>query len=229
MLVTSIYMFNWLLTLSKSKPGVTFLCFNPLQKNKFLEFTAWKVSKYGVFSGPYFPIFGLNTEIHTMVVSENSAKAYSKSAANHRQKWCRHKYLCLHYFPWWFCCRLWLCCCPFICSGLTHFYVKYRVFLWNQKDKFVASWHCEYLLYLQLEKYKVGTPQGEFTVEGFSRKIENWLAGSFTNKNSPEAWIHLLSCVQFQWDNSLLMKSFLQKNVLQLSCPSTVFKKLKKL
>ena len=24
--------------------------------------TAWKVSKYGVFSGPYFPTFGLNTE-----------------------------------------------------------------------------------------------------------------------------------------------------------------------
>ena len=23
--------------------------------------TAWKVSKYGIFSGPYFPIFGLNT------------------------------------------------------------------------------------------------------------------------------------------------------------------------
>ena len=25
---------------------------------------AWKVSKYGVFSGPYFPVFGLNTEIY---------------------------------------------------------------------------------------------------------------------------------------------------------------------
>ena len=24
--------------------------------------TAWRVSKYGVFSGPYFPAFGLNTE-----------------------------------------------------------------------------------------------------------------------------------------------------------------------
>ena len=23
--------------------------------------TAWKVSKYGVLSGPYFPVFGLNT------------------------------------------------------------------------------------------------------------------------------------------------------------------------
>ena len=25
-------------------------------------YTAWKVSKYGVFSGPHFPAFGLNTE-----------------------------------------------------------------------------------------------------------------------------------------------------------------------
>ena len=27
-----------------------------------LMFTVWKESKYGVFSGPYFPAFGLNTE-----------------------------------------------------------------------------------------------------------------------------------------------------------------------
>ena len=27
--------------------------------------TAWKVSKYRVFSGPYFPVFGLNTEIYS--------------------------------------------------------------------------------------------------------------------------------------------------------------------
>ena len=27
-----------------------------------ITFTAWKVSKYGVFSGPYFPTFGLNME-----------------------------------------------------------------------------------------------------------------------------------------------------------------------
>ena len=26
--------------------------------------TAWKVSKYGVIFGPYFPVFGLNTEIY---------------------------------------------------------------------------------------------------------------------------------------------------------------------
>ena len=27
-----------------------------------VTYTAWKVSKYGVFSGPYFPAFGLNSE-----------------------------------------------------------------------------------------------------------------------------------------------------------------------
>ena len=27
-----------------------------------IAFAAWKVSKYGVISGPYFPAFGLNTE-----------------------------------------------------------------------------------------------------------------------------------------------------------------------
>ena len=34
-----------------------------LVKSKYTEVinTAWKVSKYGVFSGPYFPVFGLNT------------------------------------------------------------------------------------------------------------------------------------------------------------------------
>ena len=28
------------------------------------SFTAWKVSKYGVFSGPYFPVFRLNSKIY---------------------------------------------------------------------------------------------------------------------------------------------------------------------
>ena len=36
------------------------------------SFTAWKVSKYGVFSGPYFHIFVLNTEI--CVFSTNAEK-----------------------------------------------------------------------------------------------------------------------------------------------------------
>ena len=33
-------------------------------KQKKHIYTAWKVSKYGVISSPYFPVFGLNTEIY---------------------------------------------------------------------------------------------------------------------------------------------------------------------
>ena len=35
--------------------------------------TAWKVSKYGVISGPYFPVFGQNMEIYG-VFSPNTGK-----------------------------------------------------------------------------------------------------------------------------------------------------------
>ena len=36
-------------------------------KNKVAKIiTAWKVSIYGVISGPYFPVFGLNTEIYSV-------------------------------------------------------------------------------------------------------------------------------------------------------------------
>ena len=31
-----------------------------------IGYTAWKVLKYGVFSGPYFPGFGLNMEIYSL-------------------------------------------------------------------------------------------------------------------------------------------------------------------
>ena len=34
-------------------------------RTNFLECTTWKVSRYGVFSCPYFPVFRLNTEIYS--------------------------------------------------------------------------------------------------------------------------------------------------------------------
>ena len=34
---------------------------SPSEKRETQISTAWKVSKYGVISGPYFPVFGLNT------------------------------------------------------------------------------------------------------------------------------------------------------------------------
>ena len=42
---------------------------------KFLTVTVWKVSKYGVFSGLYYPAFGLNTERYALsVLSPNAGK-----------------------------------------------------------------------------------------------------------------------------------------------------------
>ena len=38
-----------------------FITLKFLQINRIMRFTAWKWSKYGVSSGPYFPVFGLNT------------------------------------------------------------------------------------------------------------------------------------------------------------------------
>ena len=34
--------------------------------------SAWKVSKYGVFFGPYFPVFGLITEIYGVNLRKES-------------------------------------------------------------------------------------------------------------------------------------------------------------
>ena len=36
------------------------------QELDFFYYTVWKVSKYAEFSGPYFPVFGLNTEIYSV-------------------------------------------------------------------------------------------------------------------------------------------------------------------
>ena len=43
-----------------------------VQKDLFLCFTAWKVFKYGVISGPYFPVFGLNKEIYEVNLCSQS-------------------------------------------------------------------------------------------------------------------------------------------------------------
>ena len=42
---------------------------------------AWKVSKYGVFSGTYFPVFGLNTEISIF-------GHFSRSVGSKRKSFC---------------------------------------------------------------------------------------------------------------------------------------------
>ena len=47
-----------------------------MSETKFDVSTAWKVSKYGGFSGPYFAAFGLNTERYELspVFSPNTGK-----------------------------------------------------------------------------------------------------------------------------------------------------------
>ena len=40
------------------------ITFSNIEANRLFTYTAWKVSKYGVISGPYFPVFGLNKEIY---------------------------------------------------------------------------------------------------------------------------------------------------------------------
>ena len=41
------------------------IVWNIIRKNK-CSYTVWKVSKYGVFSGPYFLVLELNTEIYSL-------------------------------------------------------------------------------------------------------------------------------------------------------------------
>ena len=40
--------------------------------------TAWKVSKYGVISGPYFPTFGLNTERYFVLGHISRSKTWNE-------------------------------------------------------------------------------------------------------------------------------------------------------
>ena len=42
---------------------ITLLILHRFELTKIILYTPWKVSKYGGISGPYFPLFRLNTEI----------------------------------------------------------------------------------------------------------------------------------------------------------------------
>ena len=43
------------------------------QCRQLITHTAWKVSRYGAFSGHYFPVFGLNIEIYSISIVLNLA------------------------------------------------------------------------------------------------------------------------------------------------------------
>ena len=60
--------------------------------------TAWKVSKCGVFSGPYFPAFGLNTEIFDFSNKFLIITWYKKNVDENSWKSHFHKENFLEYF-----------------------------------------------------------------------------------------------------------------------------------
>ena len=50
---------------SKNGKGTSRMLFYSKHLNN-VTLTVWKVSRYGVISGPYFPVFGLNTERYSV-------------------------------------------------------------------------------------------------------------------------------------------------------------------
>ena len=64
--------------------------FRKIHSEQFLKFLrifqwiifAWKVSKYGVFSGPYFPVFGLNTKIYSVFIPNTGKYGPEKTPYN---------------------------------------------------------------------------------------------------------------------------------------------------
>ena len=63
----------------KNNHSVKFRIFQKKNERKDFSklYTAWKVSKYGVFSGPFFPAFDLNTVLYSVRIQENMDKKTS--------------------------------------------------------------------------------------------------------------------------------------------------------
>ena len=71
-----------LLFSSVSSCIIFWTCFSIRINYVAISNTAWKVSKYGVFSGPYFPVFGLNMEIC-------GVNYYNRIQSEYRKIWTR--------------------------------------------------------------------------------------------------------------------------------------------
>ena len=52
---------------------------------KNLVTTAWKVSKFGVFSGPYFPVFGLNTKINSINIRKSPYSVWKQENTDQKK------------------------------------------------------------------------------------------------------------------------------------------------
>ena len=63
-LFTSIFVIIYIHNIFHKKMTLIIVIRNDKNDNDDDDFTAWKACKYGVFSGPYFPVCGLNTEIY---------------------------------------------------------------------------------------------------------------------------------------------------------------------
>ena len=64
---------------------------------KYINKTAWKVSKYGVFSGSYFPLFRANTEIYSVNRSDyGKIRTTKNSVSEHCSNSVRFKVKTFH-------------------------------------------------------------------------------------------------------------------------------------
>ena len=63
-LFTSIFVIIYIHNIFHKKMTLIIVIRNDKNDNDGDDFTAWKACKYGVFSGPYFPVFGLKTGKH---------------------------------------------------------------------------------------------------------------------------------------------------------------------
>ena len=63
--------------------------------------TAWKVSRYKAFSGPYFPVFGLNTKIYTvnLHIQSEYMKLWKNVCVKSAWKVSKYRVFCGPYFP----------------------------------------------------------------------------------------------------------------------------------
>ena len=56
------------------------------EKNSNKSFTWWKVSKYEVFSGPYFPAFGLSISPYSVRMRENNNSVFGHFSCSARYR-----------------------------------------------------------------------------------------------------------------------------------------------
>ena len=66
---------NFNIFLSIAVVAMHLILLNSGVNRKFtIAYTAWKVPEYGLFSGPYFPVFGLNAEIYSVNAGKYAAE-----------------------------------------------------------------------------------------------------------------------------------------------------------